>query len=94
VGKTTFSRAVSEGIRLGNWKMKPIFPEIYTIPQNAARSGPGQTGDQVEQGGFARAGPPSDDHELAAFHVEGDVAYRGDAGPFADGVGLGYLLKR
>ena len=41
-------------------------PPVHVLEQDAARGRRGQAGDQVEQGGFARARAPGDDHKLAA----------------------------
>ena len=84
-GSSTFSSAVSTGIRLNDWKMKPMCSlrqraiwrsleraEIFAEHRDRAAGGPVHRGDQVQQGRFAGARRSHQRDELAL--VDLDVA--------------------
>ena len=85
IATSTFSRAVSVGIRLNCWKMKPSVRSLRSASSpspsvgrargprtRSFRRGPVERAEHLEQRRLARAGGADDDDELAARDVERD----------------------
>ena len=89
IGSVMFSSAVSVGIRLNAWKMKPIRSrrssvsclsssagEVDVADEDAARREGVEAGDAVHQRRLARAGRAHDGGELTGLEVDGDAVER------------------
>jgi len=59
-----------------------------TIHDDLAGGGLGDAGEDLEQGGFARAVSPDNAHHVALLHVEGDVLQRPDSLPLPAAQGV------
>ena len=100
-GSMTFCSSERPGIRLGNWKTKPMV-RLRRLLRSASlrlqRSTPstvtvplvgvGQAGGDVEQRRLAAAGAPGDDEEVVDLDVEVDVAQGGEGRGAVAAVGL------
>ena len=97
-GSSMLSASVMVGTRLKDWKIMPTvetpvagqrlgvhLAQVASVHQHAARAQPVQSGQQVQQGGFAGAGWPQQGGKFSAPDGEAHVLDRVHGG-FAHGV--------